>query len=374
MTRPSPRRRPRHPRAAARRRTGRPTPRPPGRGPLPARTTAPDTPPTTSTGTGTGTGTGSRLDYANSAIGAGSFVLGLMLYAGYLYVSAFYDYFRLGTFAVGFDSFEFALRSLRLVTLPVLTALALLFLVPHVPELLALLRVPERHLRRVRGLGRAVARLHLPLIATGVSLMLAWPRLGSFQWAAPVCVAGGLLLGQSPAAVRGAPGRRGRRPRPWERAVAVVVAGAFLMWVVALAAGELGRRDARHAADHLVTRVAVVVLSEDRLSMTGPGLVTEDLGKGLRYRYRYSGLRLLVERDHRYYLLPLRWRHDRDATFVIEDDDSVRVELRPGVRAGARPGARPGVPPGVRGTPGGVRAAGRAAHSEHVNSCVPMAT
>ncbi|MEI5101120.1 hypothetical protein RB200_24400 [Streptomyces sp. PmtG] len=104
------------------------------------------------------------------------------------------------------------------------------------------------------------------------------------------------------------------------------------MWVVALAAGDLGRRDARRAADHLVSRVAVVVVSTERLSMTGPAVEVEDLGKDLHYRYRYSGLRLLVERDHRYYVLPLGWRRDRDATFVIEDDASVRVELRPGSR------------------------------------------
>ncbi|WP_343040730.1 hypothetical protein [Streptomyces typhae] len=280
-----------------------------------------------------------RLDYANSVLGTGSFAVALMLYAGYLYITAFYSYFHLGTFAVGFDSLEFALRSLRLVTLPVFAALALVFLVPHVPELLSLLGVDEPRVRAVRERGHRLARLGPLLIAVGVVLMALWRHLHSFTWLAPLCVAAGLLLGQTSAAARGR-----RRRRGWERALSLLVAGVFLMWVVALEAGDLGRRDARRAGDRLMNRVAVVVLSTERLSMTGPGVAVEDLGRDLHYRYRYSGLRLLVERDHRYYVLPLGWRHDRDATYVIEDDDSVRVELRPGSRRQAAAAPRAGRP------------------------------
>ncbi|MFI9831779.1 hypothetical protein ACIHIX_29325 [Streptomyces sp. NPDC051913] len=62
-----------------------------------------------------------------------------------------------------------------------------------------------------------------------------------------------------------------------------------------------------------------------------PGPRYEDLGEGVHYRYRYTGLRVLLERDHRYYLLRVGWDHDTDPTYVVEDDDTVRIELRPGV-------------------------------------------
>ncbi|MET7763301.1 hypothetical protein ABZS71_15195 [Streptomyces sp. NPDC005393] len=102
------------------------------------------------------------------------------------------------------------------------------------------------------------------------------------------------------------------------------------MWVVAEAAGQLGTRDARADAQHLVRRPAVVALSTERLSMTGPGgLRAEDLGPRVHFRYRSSGLRLLLERGSRYYLLPLGWNHRTDPTYVMEDDDSVRIELLP---------------------------------------------
>jgi hypothetical protein len=248
-----------------------------------------------------------------------------MLYAGYIYTNAYYGYFRLSTFAVGFSTFELVMRSLRLATLPALEVLALALLVPGLPRLLVLLHVPEQQVRRVRDLGRTAARGYVVFVVAGFVLMLMWRWIQPYGWTAPLLVAGGLLLGLT----RSRPQQRTRAP--WERAASLLVAGLFLIWVAALVAGELGREDARRDADQVVRRVAVVVQSSERLGFAPPGPRYEDLGKGVHYRYRYTGLRLLLERDHRYYLLRVGWDHDTDPTYVIEDDDTVRIELRPGV-------------------------------------------
>ncbi|MFI0239677.1 hypothetical protein [Streptomyces sp. NPDC016845] len=265
---------------------------------------------------------GIRLDLVNSLVGAASFVGGLMLYAGYIYTNAYFGYFRLDTFAVGFDTFELVMRSLRLATLPVLEVLTLLLLAPALPRLLAALRVPAHHVERVRGAGRAAARAHLVPVAAGAVLLSLWRWVQPYGWVAPLLVAGGLLLGQAQAA--------GARAG-WERAVSLLMAGLFLIWAVALVAGALGRQDAEADARLIVRRPSVVVLSADRLSIAPPGPRGQDLGKAAHYRYRYEGLRLLVERDHRYYLLPLGWERRTGPIYVIEDDDSVRIEIRPGV-------------------------------------------
>ncbi|MBO1336589.1 hypothetical protein J3486_35780 [Streptomyces sp. VRA16 Mangrove soil] len=245
-----------------------------------------------------------------------------MLYAGYIYTNAYFGHFRLDTFAVGFSTFELVMRSLRLATLPLLEALTLLLLAPALPRLLALLRVERRHVDRVRAAGRAVARAHLLPVAAGALLLLLWRWIQPYGWVAPLLVAGGLLLGQTAAA-----GPRGA----WERSVSLLLAGLFLIWVVALVAGQLGRADARADAALIVRRPAVVVLSTHRLSIAPPGPGGEDLGRGAYYRYRYQGLRLLIERDHRYYLLPVGWRRRTDPVYVVQDDSSVRIEIRPGV-------------------------------------------
>jgi len=272
---------------------------------------------------------GSPVELANSAFGAGSFIVALMLFAGFVHSSVYYGYFHLESSAIGFDSVELALRSLRLATFPILITLALAVVLPRLPELLPALGVPVPFIRRMRRAGRAVARAYLAFVAAGIVLMLWWRYIQPFAWTAPLLVACGLILGQTSAAAPAA----ARRRRLWDRALPVAGAALFLMWVVALAAGQLGRQDAERDAERLVRRVAVLVHSTEQLSITGPpGLTVEDLGKGQHYRYRYSGLRLLVERDHRYYLLPLGWNHEIDPTYVIDDDETIRIELRPGTQ------------------------------------------
>lgn len=252
-----------------------------------------------------------------------------MLYAGYIYTSAYFGYFRLNPFAVGLSTFELVMHSLRLATLPVLEALALVLLLPAVPRLLAFAHIPEHHIRRIRDLGRATARAYLAFVIAGVLLILLWRWIQPYGWLAPLLVAGGLLLGLTRAAN---PAGQARPRAPWERAGSLLVAGLFLIWVAALVAGQLGRQDAQRDAAQLVRRVAVVVMSTERLDFAPPGPHYEDLGKAVHYRYRYTDLRLLLERDHRYYLLRLGWNRDTDPTYVIEDDDTIRIELRPGVQ------------------------------------------
>ncbi|WP_229696664.1 hypothetical protein [Streptomyces lasiicapitis] len=271
---------------------------------------------------------GSPAELLNSVVGAASFVSALMLYAGYIYTNAYYGYFHLDSFAVGFDTFELVIRSLNLAALSAIEVLILTLLIPHLPRLLSALHVPARHVRRLHGVGGTVARAHVWFVAAGASLLLLWRWIQPYAWTAPLLVATGLLLGWSraaaPAGIAGPPG--------WWRAASLVAGGLCLVWVVALVAGDRGRHDAHHDAERLVRRVAVVVLTTDRLSFAPPGPKVEDLGRGTHYRYRYSGLRLLVERDQRYYVLPLGWKKSTDPTYVIKDDDDVRIELHPGTQ------------------------------------------
>ncbi|MFD0415342.1 hypothetical protein [Streptomyces sp. NPDC127108] len=271
---------------------------------------------------------GSPAELINSVVGAASFAGALMLYAGYIYTNAYFGYFHLDSFAVGFDTFELVVRSLSLAALPALEVLVLTLLVPYLPRLLTALRVPPHQVRRLREAGRAVARAHPVLIAAGAALLLLWRWIQPYAWSAPLLVAAGLLLGHTRAATPAG----AAPPPPWRRTASLLAAGLFLIWAVALLAGDRGRHDAHHDADQLVRRVAVVVLSTERLSFAPPGPAVEDLGRGTHYRYRYSGLRLLVERDQRYYVLPLDWRKSTDPTYVIKDDDDIRVELRPGTQ------------------------------------------
>ncbi|GCD47642.1 hypothetical protein [Streptomyces paromomycinus] len=283
-------------------------------------------PPPPVSGTGTPPQAGQRFEWANTVLGAGSLVGGLMFYAGVMHSSAYFAYFHVRASILGFGFPQMIIWSLRLVTLPVLIGLALLAVTPRLPELLVSLRVPHRVTLGVRRAVRAVARQYVLFVAAGVVLMLLWQHIQPYGWAAPLLVAAGLVLGQSDAA------NPVRPPRGlWRRGFPIAAAALFLVWMIALVAGSLGTQDARSTAAHLVRRPAVVVLSVERLSLTGPGLATETL-PGMHYRYRYTGLRLILERDRRYYVLPVGWRARTDPAFVIEDDDTILVQLMPGTR------------------------------------------
>ncbi len=143
----------------------------------------------------------------------------------------------------------------------------------------------------------------------------------------PVLLAVGILWGQAPVA------NNGRRPRGVRaRGAPLTAACLCLLWAVALAAQQSGARDAERSVDHLVGKTALVVFSADRLGLTGRGVQVKDLGEQVRHRYRYTGLRLIIERGGRYYAVAVGWQHDTDSTYVIRESDDLRVELMPGAR------------------------------------------
>ncbi|MFE1770771.1 hypothetical protein [Streptomyces sp. NPDC059008] len=294
-------------------------------------------------------------------IAQASFLVAVMYFLGAVYMTAYYSYFRVDSFNLGFGFAEMAIQSLNVVTAPLaggcLLAVLILRHLATTPALALAAQSDtdqtqqthqERLVRAVQRALRAVARAHLSIVGAGLVLLLLWSWLGGFRWTALIVLGVGVLLGQSPWA-RSRAGDRGTAvppdtdesaavpshpvlPRVWSRAVPAFTAGLLMMWGLSLGTAGLGEREARQAAANLVRRPAVVLLSSDRLSLAGPGVEVADLGAKVHYRYRYTGLRRLVERNGRYYLLPLGWNHRTGPTYVLHEGDDLRVELFPGTQ------------------------------------------
>ncbi|MFI0711082.1 hypothetical protein ACH4SK_10565 [Streptomyces inhibens] len=275
-----------------------------------------------------------------------SFLVAIMYFLGAVYMTAYYSYFRLDSFSLGLGFAEMAIQSLNVVTAPTAIVCVLAVLIARH---LATASAPttqsdtdedgqQRLIRTLESALRAVARAHLYIVGSGLALLLLWPWLGAFRWTAPLLLGVGVLLGQSPWARSRATDGDAAAPsaaapsRTWSRAVPVFTAGLLVMWGLSLATGALGEQEARQAAANLVRHPAVVLLSTDRLSLAGPGLEVKDLGAKAHYRYRYTGLRRLIERNGRYYLLPLGWTYRTGPTYVIQDGGDLRVELLPGTQ------------------------------------------
>ncbi|MFE0463090.1 hypothetical protein ACFW1A_27930 [Kitasatospora sp. NPDC058965] len=255
------------------------------------------------------------------------FLAALMFYAGAVYTNAYYSYFRVPVpgLALGFP--DFVLQSLHLVTVPVVAALVLVLMTANWRRLLAVLPVPDRVATAVRTTVTTVARCYLLVLAAGLVLLLFWQQIQPHGWIAPVTLAAGLLLGQARAAYHG------HRPTGLrERAVPVFAAGVLLAWAAVLYSAHLGKQDAEYVAGQVVRQPGVVLYSTRPLSLLGRGLLAEDLGERFPFRYRYTGLRLLIERGGRYYLLPVGWQRATDSLYVIRENDNTRVELTAGTQ------------------------------------------
>jgi hypothetical protein len=165
------------------------------------------------------------------------------------------------------------------------------------------------------------------LLVLGGLLLLVRRPFGTDWPVAPITVLIGLVL----TITRwGFPARTdaGRlEPASTLERLAVVALVIYLsFWSTAAYAGYRGTRDAaRLAADPALTS-AVTVYSVDDLGLQLSGArVTRLADPGLRYRYRYDDLRLLVRTGGRHLLLGDGWRQGRPV-IVLSGSDSVRFE------------------------------------------------
>ncbi|MEV6809378.1 hypothetical protein [Streptomyces sp. NPDC051132] len=257
-----------------------------------------------------------------------SLITAVMFYLGAVYLTAFYHYFRLDLFALGIGFPELAVQALNLVRRPLLMAVTVTAYAVLRPGLVTGLPWPAPVARLLRRTGARARHADLLLMPAGLATLALWRWTHSYGWAAALALA----LGLARAHRRTTGGPDGRTSRAPGRTAATSVTGLLVMWAVTLAANDLGVAEADLTGRDVVRRTAVVLLTTERLSLAGPGIHVEDLGKGAHFRYRYTGLRRLIERDGRYYLLPLGWTPATGTTYVIDIGDDIRVELMPGAR------------------------------------------
>jgi hypothetical protein len=127
-------------------------------------------------------------------------------------------------------------------------------------------------------------------------------------------------------------GWRDREPA-WLATTSVVLVTALIFlsifWTTNELARALGRGHAQTLESRIGARPGVVVYSEQRLQLAGPGIVEQYLGSATdaRYRFRYEGLKLLVASGDQFFLLPERWSPDEGNAILLQRDESLRFEF-----------------------------------------------
>ena len=269
----------------------------------------------------------------------------LLYYFGWMRTNSLFQQFGVEASVLHLSAQDYLLRSVEGLYVPVgvLLVACLLGLWGH--GLVAGLVATGRATSELHHLALDTAFTGLVLFVTGVGGIVAPGWFDAYFLLAPCCLAAGTVLcawsrwlwqrlpGVDPTGPRAAATTSGAA---WSGVAAtvlvVLVVVLSLFWAASDYAAAVGRGLAATIMQDLDRRPSVVVYSAQRLFLAGPGLQEQLLPADptAAYHFRYEGLRLLIESDGRFVLLPARWTRDSGPAYVLDRTDAVRVEFRPG--------------------------------------------
>jgi hypothetical protein len=280
--------------------------------------------------------TRSALELVGLVIAPTTLVTALALYFGWRLTNARSSYFGLDGSALGFSAQDYLLRSADALFIPLATIVTVTL---GAVRLHAIVRRDLRrgdHARALRAITRTAVIAGAALFALGVFGAFKPGPFSSHHLFVPaspgigiVVLAYGMYL-RAQVASGARPPTAGQSGRGLRADVALVcllvVLSAF--WTASVYATALGRGRAIQTAQRLGMRPAVTVYSRQRLHLDGPGIFEQRLaGRYSAYRYRYSGLRLLIRSDDKYFLLPDAWSRGAGAAIVLPDGQGLRFEF-----------------------------------------------
>jgi hypothetical protein len=283
------------------------------------------------------------LERLSAVIAPPTLVVALAFWFGWTLTNARSAYFGIDVSVLGYSTTDYILRSADAAFVPIAITL-----------LVAAGAVALHGLVRRAASGQPGRNMVRRGAAVGLMLGGALAFLGAWGMLKPLPIATNYLvppviLGSGPAlaaysawALRhlGAP-RRGDGATgipAWERggyAIALMIAVLAVFWASSLYAAALGRGRAEVLAESLASRPAVTVFSQRSLGIDAAGVVvTKITDPAAEYRYRYSGLRLLVHSANKYFLVNDGWSRARGVTIVLDDTAGIRLESTPGAPGG----------------------------------------
>jgi len=271
----------------------------------------------------------------------------LLYYFGWSHAYWFCDYFGVNSTVLGFTSTDYMMRSVDALFVPLTVAAsaALLAVWGHT-ALRARLAGGSRP-RALRVLVPAAMVLGGLLLLGGFVSVFTATVLSEHLVAAPLSLGFGVLLlvyalhlqrlvtGRPQAAGSGS-----SRGRGWaaaaEWAVVFVLVGLSLFWAATDYSAAVGRSRAGDFVAGLARYPSVVVYSARSLSLRAPGVTqVRCQDPEAAYRYRYDGLKLVLQSGDEYLFLPAKWTAASGVAILIPKSDSLRLEFFP---AWSRPG------------------------------------
>jgi hypothetical protein len=267
---------------------------------------------------------------------------GLLYYFGWVRTQADFGYFGVDPSLLGYTTSDYLIRSVDS-SFPLLTGLALVAFALLSLHQLVLAHAVSAPVDTPAGKILSVCVSTAPglsfVLAAGVLLRLVFPY--QIVWprglALPLMLVSAVgVLGYSGhlrSLRRDALGKKQKEhPSSAEtriRAILLVALGMLgVLWWITLYAAQDGEQIAVDGVANLRDEPEIFIYSSDRISIAGPGITVDPIRETeSKYRYRYSGLRLLVQAGGKYILVPVGWQKGRDSVFLVPVDDTVRLDI-----------------------------------------------
>lgn len=267
----------------------------------------------------------------------------LLFYFGWSYAYWFFDYFGVSSTLLGLTTRDYVMRSVDglFVPMTVVACAGLLVLWGHA-MLRARLVVGTRPplvlpVVMVAGIALAGAGILSVFTRTVLDRYLAVPPL--ILAFGVVLLAYAVQLRRSLSAVEGRPAGRPQWVAVVEWAAVFVLVGLSLFWAANDYSAAVGRSRARQLVAELPTYPDAVVYSNRSLSIAARGVrEVRCHDTEAAYRFRYDGLKLMLQSGDQYLFLPKAWSPTDGVAILMPKSDSLRLEFVP---ATAREALRP---------------------------------
>ena len=267
-------------------------------------------------------------------------ITALGFYFGWALTNSRASYFGIDASALGFSTQDYLLRSADALFVPLGAALVLTLAMVSL-NALATRRLADAGSRaRLRHAARVAVLTGSALFALGIIAVFrplsfsphylfpsSSPGIGIALLAYGVHLLGRIRAAEEPVAPSAVDARS--RAMAMTLVALLIVLSAF--WTASTYADALGRGRAERLAASLTARPQVTVFTPKRLVVEADGVVERRLSGGdVAYRYRYSGLRLLIRSGGKYFLLPDNWSRAGGTVIVLADRPDYRFEFGSG--------------------------------------------
>ena len=278
------------------------------------------------------------LEKLSLVITPSTLVIALAYWFGWKLTNARSTYFGIDSSTLGFSTTDYLLRSADATFVPIAIVLLVVLMAFMLHGSVQQTITANRGVNAVKrgAIGAAIAGAVLTIF--GVWAMFRSLPVATNYLVPPV------ILGLGPALTaysvwtlrhgKASADEKGNAAVPaWERSgyiIAAMLALLGIFWTASLYAAALGRGRAEILAENLAGQPAVTIFSIKSLGIDAAGVTVSEIANAASaYRFRYSGLRLLIHSANKYFMVNSGWSREHGVVIVLDDTPDIRLEFAP---------------------------------------------